>query len=121
MRYLSVYQTVERNAPPTQEEMAAMGRLIEEMTAAGVLIATEGCLPTSLGMRVRRAGDRVTVVDGPFTEAKEVIAGFALIEAASKEEALAHTKRFLEVAGDGVCEVRQLYTPPAGDTHPRVG
>ncbi|HEU4699282.1 MAG TPA: YciI family protein [Gemmatimonadales bacterium] len=113
MRYLSIFKAVERATPPTQEEMEAMGRLIEEFSAKGVLLATEGCLPSALGFRVRRDGGTVTVTDGPFTEAKEVLGGFAILAAASKEEALALTRRFLEVAGDGECEVRQLYEAPA--------
>ena len=110
MRFLSIYKAVESNVPPTTEEMTAMGQLIEEMTSAGVLIATEGCLPSAKGARVRRAGEKISVTDGPFTEAKEMIAGFALFEARSKEEAIELTKRFLAVAGDGECEIRQIAT-----------
>ena len=109
MRFLSIYKTVERNAPPTQEHMTAMGKLIQEMTASGHLIATEGCLPTVKGARVRRSGSRVTVTDGPFTESKEVIGGFAILEATSKQEAIELTRTFLAVAGDGECEIREIY------------
>jgi hypothetical protein len=108
MRFLTIYTTKETNAPPTTEEMARMGQLIEEMTKAGTLLATEGCLPSAKGARVRRSQGKVTVTDGPFTESKELIAGFALIEAGSKEEAIELTKRFLEVAGDGETEIRQI-------------
>lgn len=111
MRYLSVYKTPERQTPPSQEEMAAMGKLIQEGMKAGWLIATEGCLPSTLGARVRKSGSRTTVTDGPFTEVKEVIGGFALIEAKSKAEAVQLTKDFLQIAGDGECELRQLYEP----------
>ncbi|PYU57449.1 MAG: hypothetical protein DMG56_22405, partial [Acidobacteria bacterium] len=69
MKFLSIYKTVERNAPPSQEEMAKMGKLVEEGMKAGWLLATEGCLPTSLGARVRNSNGKVTVTDGPFTEA----------------------------------------------------
>lgn len=110
MRFLSIYKAQETGAPPTTEEMAKMGHLIEEMTSAGTLVATEGCLPTSKGARVRRSDGKVTVTDGPFTESKEVVAGFALLEAKSKEHAIELTRRFLEVAGDGECEVRQIAT-----------
>jgi hypothetical protein len=89
--------------------MAEMGKLVEEMTKAGVLLATEGCLPSIMGARVRRAGKKLTVTDGPFTEAKEVIGGFALLQAKSKAEAIELTKRFLNVAGDGECELRQIF------------
>jgi hypothetical protein len=109
MRFLSIYKAPETNVPPTTEEMAKMGKLIEEMTNAGVLLATEGCLPSAKGARVRRSGGKLTVTDGPFTESKELVAGFALLNAKSKEEAVELTKRFLEVAGEGECEIRQIF------------
>ena len=109
MRFLSIYKTVERNAPPTPEEMAKMGKLVEEGIKAGWLLATEGCLPSALGARVRSSGGKLTVTDGPFTEAKEVVGGFAILEANSKEEAIKLAKNFLQVAGDGECELRQLF------------
>jgi hypothetical protein len=109
MKFLSIYKTVERGVPPTQEEMAAMGQLIEESMKRGELVATEGCLPSALGARVRKAGAKVTVTDGPFTESKELVAGFAILQANSKAEAIEMTRRFLEVAGEGECELRQIY------------
>ncbi len=109
MRFLSIYKTPERSAPPTAEEMATMGRIVEEGFKAGWLLATEGCLPSSLGARVRRTGEKLTVTDGPFTEAKELVGGFAILKANSKEEAIKLVKDFLKVAGDGECELRQLY------------
>ncbi len=112
MRYLSIYQTVERATPPSEEEMARMGKLIEQGMRAGWLIATEGCLPSALGARVRKQDGKVTVMDGPFTESKEVVGGFAILQANSKEEAVQLAKDFLVVAGDGVCELRQLYELP---------
>lgn len=111
MKFLSMYKTVERNTPPSQEEMAAMGKLIEEGMKNGWLLATEGCLPTALGARVRRSGDKLSVTDGPFTEAKEVVGGFAILKANSKEEAIQLAKDFLKVAGEGECEIRQIYEP----------
>jgi len=109
MRFLSIYKTVERNTPPTQEEMAAMGKLIEEGMKAGWLLGTEGCLASKLGARVRRSEGRVSVTDGPFTESKELVAGFAILKADSKEEAIQLAKNFLSVVGQGECELRQLY------------
>ena len=114
MRFLSIYKTAERSGPPSVEHVTAMQRLIEEMTKAGTLIATEGCMPTALGARVRQAGGQQTVTDGPFTEAKEVVGGFALLEAESKAHAIELTKRFLDVAGDGECEIRQIVVAPEG-------
>ena len=73
---------------PTHEEMAKMGEYIKESLKSGMLIATEGCLPSAKGARVRMSGGSFTVTDGPFTEVKELIGGFALIRAGSKEEAV---------------------------------
>jgi hypothetical protein len=112
MRYLSIFKTVERNTPPTQEEMAAMGKLIEEGMKGGWLVSTEGCLPTALGARVRMSSGNLSVTDGPFAEAKEVVGGFAILRANSKDEAIQLAKDFLKVAGDGECELRQVYEAP---------
>jgi len=109
MRFLSIYKSQETNVPPTAEHMAKMEKLIEESRKAGVLVATEGCLPSALGARVRLSGGKVTVTDGPFTESKELVAGFALLQTKSKEEAIELTKMFLNVAGDGECEIRQIF------------
>ncbi|HKC56983.1 MAG TPA: YciI family protein [Vicinamibacterales bacterium] len=114
MRFLSIYKTAETGVPPTPEHMETMQRLIEEGMKAGWLLATEGCLPTALGARVRSSGGNVIVTDGPFAETKEVVAGFALLEAASKEEAIRMTRDFLKIAGDGECELRQIFTPTDG-------
>lgn len=113
MRFLSIYKNVERPTPPTQEEMCRMGDLIEEGMKAGYLLGVEGCMPSANGARVRLADGKVTVTDGPFTEAKEVIGGFALLQANSKEEAIQMARQFLGVAGAGECEIRQLYEAPA--------
>jgi len=111
MRFLSIYKTAETGVPPTPEHMQKMQRLVEEGMKAGWLLATEGCLPSALGARVRSSGGTVMVTDGPFAETKEVVAGFALLEAASKEQAIQMARDFLEVAGDGECELRQIFTP----------
>ncbi len=109
MRFLSIYKAPERNVPPSQEEMAKMGKLIEKEMKAGTLLATEGCLPSALGARVRISNGKLTVTDGPFTESKEVVGGFAILQANSKEEAIEMAKNFLRVAGDGECELRQIF------------
>ena len=109
MKFLSIYKTVERGVPPTPEEMARMGQLIDTHMKAGTLLATEGCLPSALGARVRLANGKTTVTDGPFTESKEVVGGFAILEAASKEQAIEMAREFLQVAGDGECEIRQVF------------
>ncbi len=109
MKFLSMYKTVERGVPPTQEEMARMGKLVEEGFKAGWLLATEGCLPSALGARVRSSNGKLSVTDGPFTESKEVVGGFAILRANSREEAIQLAKDFLQVAGDGECEIRQIF------------
>ena len=112
MRFLSMVRIDEKTAKaPTEKLMADMGKLIEEMTKAGVLIETAGLRPSREGVRVRLRRGRITTVDGPFAEAKEVVGGYAILEAKSKEEAIALTRRFLEVHGDEWdldCELRQL-------------
>jgi hypothetical protein len=114
MRFLCIYKpSAPEGTPPSQHHMENMGKLIEEMTKNGSLISTEGCLPSALGARVRLSGDKYVVTDGPFTEAKELVGGMAIIEAKSKEEAIQLTKNFLQVAGEGETEIRQLYEQPA--------
>lgn len=112
MKFLSIYRTRETNAPPPPDLIAGMGRLVEESMKAGTLIATEGCLPTALGAKVRRSGGTYSVIDGPFTEAKEVVGGFAILEATSKEHAIELARQFLAVAGEGECELRQVFESP---------
>lgn len=113
MRYLSFFASVERETPPTGEEIEAMGKYMEEETKAGRLIYAEGCLPSAHGARVRLDNGKVTVTDGPFSESKEVVGGFAILEAASKEDAIEQAKTFIKLTGDGVCEIRALYPTPA--------
>ena len=76
---------------------------------SGKLLATEGCLPSALGARVRFSGGKLTVTDGPFTESKEIVGGFAILQANSKREAIELVEEFLQVAGDGECEIRQVF------------
>jgi hypothetical protein len=118
MRFITIYRPadtkdMEAGVPPTQDEMATMGAFIEEMARSGVLLATDGLLPSSKGARVRRSKGKVSVTDGPFTESKELIAGFAILQVESKAEAIELTKRFLAIAGDGESEVRQMHDEPA--------
>jgi hypothetical protein len=89
--------------------MNRMGKLVEEGMKAGWLVATEGCLPSALGARVRKSDGKVTVTDGPFTESKEVVGGFAILRAKSKQEAIQLAKDFLAAVSDGECEIRQIY------------
>ena len=115
MKFISVYRTVERNAPPSQEEIERMGKLIEEGMKAGWLLTVEGCMPSSTGARVRKSNGNTTVMDGPFAETKEVIGGLAILCADSREHAVELTKYFLGHAEDGECELRQLYEVTCAD------
>lgn len=109
MRFISIYKCPERNTPPTPEELAAMGKLIEDWMKSGKLLGTEGCLPSAQGARIRIDNGKFTVSDGPFTEAKEVVGGFAILNAPSKAAAMEYVKEFLQFTGTGECELRQLY------------
>ena len=115
MRFLSMVRVNENaGVEVTPKLMADMGKLMDEMSRAGILVDTAGLRPTSEGKRVRLSKGRTTVSDGPFTESKEVIGGYALLETNSMEEAIEATKRFLHVHGDEwevECEVRQIETP----------
>ena len=114
MRFLCVYKPSKpEGGPPSEKEMAEMGKFMEESFKSGVLLSAEGCMSSASGARVRLAGGKIAITDGPFTESKELIGGFAIIQAASKKEAIEITKQFLSIAGDGETEVRQLHEVPA--------
>ena len=122
MRFLMIFtadetatRKHESGVPPSAQEIAEMGKLIEEMAKAGVLLSTEGCQPSSKGAKVKRTGKEIKVTDGPFTEAKEVVGGFAIIKADSKAEAIEWAKKFLDCAGDGESKILQLYDEAAFD------
>lgn len=118
MRFLSMIRINENSGKrPSEQLMADMGRLIEEMTKSGVLLDTAGLRPTSESVRVKLKSGKTSVVDGPFTETKEVIGGYAMLKAGSMEEAIELTRRFLLVHGDEWeldCEVRQLEEADCG-------
>jgi len=100
----------EAGVMPDKKLLTEMGKYNEELVRAGVMLAGEGLHPSSKGARVRFSGAQRTVVDGPFAETKELIAGYTLIEVKSREEALAWTKRFPNPhLSEGEIEVRQLY------------
>ena len=108
----------EAGLPPDPKLIAAIGQLSADMAKAGVLVDTGGLLPSSAGARIRLAGGKLTVTDGPFAEAKELIAGYAIVQAKSKEEAIELAKRFWKIHADvlgpsyvGEGEIRQLFDP----------
>ena len=124
MKFLMVHRLDETRPDayaPGPEVYAGLGRLMGEMTRAGVLLAAEGVLPSSTGAKVRVSGGRRTVTDGPFAEAKEVIGGFALIQVRSKDEAIEWAGRFADVIGDVEVEIRQVSEQPAPGTGAPVG
>ena len=106
MRFL---MTTTGGDTPDQAMMAEMGRFVEEMTKTGVLLATGGL--ERGGAHIKSSGGKITVTDGPFTEAKEVIVSFALIDVRSREEAIELSKRFWRIVGDGEGDIRQVYGP----------
>src|SRR5215218_360670 len=98
MRFLSMIRLDENTSQvPSEQLMADMGTLIDQMTRDGVLIHTAGLRPTAEGARVRLRGGKLSTVDGPFVETKEVVGGFAILEAPSMQQALELTRRFLEI------------------------
>lgn len=115
MMMVKADKNYEAGVPPHPKLMAAISKLTEEATRAGVLLETGGLLPSSTGARVRVAGGRLTVVDGPFAEAKELIGGYAILQAKSREEAIELGKGFLKLHADvlgpsyeGELEIRQM-------------
>lgn len=118
MRFLSMIRVNENTGQvPSERLMQDMGRLIDEMTRNGTLVTTAGLRPTKEGVRVRWNRGKLSTTDGPFTESKEVIGGYAIVEAKSMKEAVELTKRFLSIHGEEwnlECEVRQLDGPEFG-------
>lgn len=108
----------EAGAPPSRELMEKMGTFIEEITKAGVLLATDGLKPSSKGARVKLSGGKVTVTDGPFTESKELVASYALFQVKTMAEAIEWTTCFLNVLGEGECELRPIFE--ASDFAPEI-
>lgn len=99
----------EAGVPPSQELLTAMGNYNEELVKAGILLAGEGLKPSSNGKRVRFSGSKRTVIDGPFTEAKELIAGYSIWQVHSMEEAVEWVKRCPNLPGESEVEIRPLF------------
>jgi hypothetical protein len=95
--------------PPSPDAFAKLNQVIAEQTKAGILLATDGLLPSAAGARVQKTDSGFKVTDGPFAEAKEVIAGYAIMNLASKEEAIERTKEFLTIMGAGATEIRPMF------------
>lgn len=108
MKFLLTYQG-DPSVPPAPETMAAIGKLTQEMIASGVVLMTGGLVRPNHGTKLKYAGGKHTVTDGPFPETKELIDGFALVKAGSLQEAIGMAQRFMSVAGDGEAEVLQVF------------
>ena len=108
MRVMMMHRHKGKSPAPTPELFAEMGKLIDDMTQAGVLVVTGGFGPDSKAKRLSFNNGKMTVTDGPFAEAKEMIAGFALIEVKSIDEALEWAPRFARLVGDVEIDVRTL-------------
>jgi hypothetical protein len=119
MRFMSMVKASEAQlAPPPKAFLEAMNRLIEESAKAGcVMVEAGGLLPTANGARIRLSGGKVTVTDGPFTEAKEVVGGYAMFDVPSKDAMIEWTSRFMDLhrahlpGWEGEAEIRQVAGP----------
>lgn len=114
MRFLGLLKAdkdSEAGVPPSPEFIERCGKFMETVAKAGVLVASEGLLPSSKGKRLRLENGKVTIIDGPFAETKEVVASYAILETKSMDEALEWTRRFLDCLGGGECEIRPIMTP----------
>jgi hypothetical protein len=117
MKFMMIVKHGEKQAAPPKELMDAIAILAEEAVKSGTMLGNGGLKPTALGARVLLSGGKVSVVDGPFTESKEIIGGFAQFELKSKEEAVQSAVQFMELhkkywpGWEGETEVRQMYGP----------
>ncbi len=117
MRFMMMVKTAERSGPPPKELMDEIGKLSEEASKTGAMIASGGLAPTATSTRVRLSRGQVSAIDGPFTEAKEVVGGFAIFELKSKKEAIESALLFMELhkkhwpGWEGETEVRQIFGP----------
>lgn len=112
MRFLGLLRAdseSEAGVPPSAELIQRMGTFLEEVVQAGVLVGSEGLKPSAAGKRIKLADGKVTVTDGPFTESKELVASYAIFDVKSIDEAVHWTQRFLEVLGQGECEIRPIF------------
>jgi hypothetical protein len=117
MRFMMIVKAAENQGPPPKQLMDAMAKLVEDASKTGTMLGSGGLGPTATGARVRLSGGKVTVTDGPFTEAREVIGGYAQFELKSREEAIASAVNFMELhkkhwpGWEGETEVRQMVGP----------
>jgi hypothetical protein len=119
MKFMTLVKSAENAGPPPQALMDAIGQLGMEAGQSGVMVQMGGLLPSAMGARVRVAKGKLTITDGPFTEAKEVVGGYAVYDVGSREEAIEWTRRFMELhrehwpGWEGETELRQIFEPAA--------
>ncbi len=117
MRFMMIVKSSEKPGLPPKSLMDAIAKLSQDASQAGTMVGSGGLSPTAEGARVRLTGGKVTVIDGPFTEAKEIIGGYAQFEFTSKEEAIKSAEVFMDLhrqhwpGWEGECEVRQMFAP----------
>jgi hypothetical protein len=117
MRFMMLVKSAENSGPPPQALMDAIGKMAEDATKAGLMLQSGGLAPTAMSSRVRVSQGNLTTMDGPFTESKEVIGGYAVFEFKSREEAIEATVNFMELhtqhwpGWEGETEVRQIFGP----------
>src|SRR5882724_4805874 len=117
MRFMMIVKHAENQGFPPKSLMDEISKLAEAEAKSGIMVGSGGLGPTALGARVRLSGGKLTVTDGPFTEAKEVVGGYAEFELKSKEEAVQSAVRFMELhkkhwpGWEGETEVRQMFGP----------
>ena len=110
MKILALYKPdADNNGPASPEKMEKMGKFIDELTKAGKLITTDGRKANATEMKIRMRKGKLSVTDGPFTEAKEIIGGFAVMQVDSREELIELTRRFLDIAGDGESQIVEMF------------
>jgi hypothetical protein len=111
MKFLMTYTQRPDAPPPTPEQMAAIGAFSEKNIKSGVVVMTGGLVRPTKGIQLTCDRGKVSVTDGPFAETKELIDGFALVEVASRAEAIAVASEFMQLAGDGTGEILQVFDP----------
>ena len=117
MKFLTMVKSKEPSPPPPPALMEAIAKLGEQATRSGELVTTGGLLPSAMGARIRLSQGRLDVVDGPFTEAKEIVGGFAIYEVESREKAVEASLRFMKLhqqhwpGWEGECEIRPMFGP----------
>ncbi len=111
MKFLMTYSPTPGSPPPSPDKLAALAAYTEENIKKGIVLMTGGLVRPQHGIHVQCEGGKTRVIDGPFTETKELIDGFALVEAASKEDAIRIAADFMAVAGDGSAEILQVFDP----------